>query len=147
MIGVSAGSMFSLDFGNKLKSGMVINNDMLREEQRKFVGEYTLYVCMTGWSLYHDKKCICNCNDSNANDGPMVLGLQRLEEKKLLYFKSGKSPAELRLDFSEGYQLVLSDWEGVNPEADAYTLFGDGQAVTVQMNGKISVEPSKRGHH
>jgi hypothetical protein len=74
----------------------------------------------------------------------MVLGLRRLEEKKLLHFESGKSPAELRLDFSHGYRLVLSDWEGVNPEDDAYTLFGDGLAVAVRMNGEISLHPFKR---
>jgi len=136
--------MFSLDFGNKLEREEVVDNDKLGERRRKFVSEYTLFVRMTGWRLYQDKKCICDCNDSNANDGPMVMGLRRLEGKKLLHFDAGKSPAELRLAFSEDYRLALSAWEGVDPEHEAYTLLGDGQAVTVLMNGKISFQISRR---
>jgi hypothetical protein len=147
MIGPAAGSWFKLDFGKKLERETPINNDKLREEQRKFIGEYTLWVRMTGWRLYLDKKCLCHCNDSNANGGPMDMGLRQLEEKKLLHFEFGKSPAELRLDFSEGYRLVLSDWEGVKPEDDAYTLFGNGQAVTVRMNGDISLQQTKRSRN
>ena len=145
MIGISAGSMFSLDFGDKLKTDFAVNNDKLREDQRHFKGEYSLFVQMTGWRLYQGKNCLCHCNDSNANDGPMVAGLQRLEGQKLLHFESGKSPAELKLIFSDGYRLKLCDWEGVSTEADAYTLFGKGLAVTVRMDGQISVEPSSFG--
>ena len=147
MIGPAAGSWFKLDFGEKLEREVPVSNDKLREEQQQFIGEYTLWVRMTGWRLYLDKKCLCHCNDSNVSGGPMATGLQQIEGKKFLHFESGKSPAELRLDFSEGYRLVLSDWEGVKPEDDAYTLFGDGQAVTVQMNGEISLQPSKRSRN
>jgi hypothetical protein len=147
MIGISGGSMFSLHFGDKLKRDIVVDNEKLREDQRKFHGAYTLLVRMTGWRLYHDKKCLCHCNDSNANDGPMVIGLRRLEGKKLLHFESGKSPAELKLTFSEEYQLTLSDWEGVNPEDEAYTLFGDELAVTVRMAGAVSVQLTKPSRH
>jgi len=145
MIGISAGSMFSLDFGAQVKRDIVIGNDKLRKDQREFVGEYCLFVQMTGWRLYHGSECICHCNDSNKNDGQMVLGLRQLEGKKMLRFKFGNSPAELMIAFSENYRLFLSDWEGVEPDDDAYTLFGDGLAVKVQMNGKVSTQPSKRG--
>jgi hypothetical protein len=143
MIGPSAGSWFALDFGEKLEREAPVDNDKLRAKQQRFIGEYSIWIRMTGWRLYLDKKCLCHCNDSNANDGPMIMGLQQLEGKKLLHFASGKSPAELKLDFSEGYQLVLCDWEGVNPEYEAYTLFGNQQAVTVRMNGEISIQPCK----
>ena len=43
MIGISAGSMFSLDFGVQLKRDIVIGNDKLRKDQREFVGEYCLF--------------------------------------------------------------------------------------------------------
>ena len=143
MIGIVGGSMFTLHFGDKLERETVVANDKLTVGQRKFVGEYTLFVRMTGWKLYQNKEGVCHCNDSNANDGPMVNGLRRLEEKKLLRFESGRSPAKLKLFFSEYYRLILCDWEGVSPEDDAYTLFGDGQAITVRMNGEINLQPSK----
>lgn len=144
MIGISGGSMFTLDFGDKVNKKIVVSNDKLREDQRNFRGEYTLFVRSAGWRLYHDKKCLCHCNDSNANDGPMVMGLRRLEGKKLLHYECGTLPAELALTFAEGYQLVLGDWEGVKPEDPAYALFGDGLCVGVRMDGDVSVQRSKR---
>ena len=146
MVWISAGSRFALDFGAQLKADIIIGNDMLREDQRKFVGEYSLFVTNTGWKLYHGSEVICHCNDSNKNDGPMVLGLSQLEGKKMLRFKFGESHAELMIAFSENYRLFLCDWEGVAADDDAYTLFGEmeGLAVTVQMNGRVSKEPSKR---
>lgn len=145
MVGISAGSMFSLDFGAQLKRNIIIGNDMLRKDQREFVGEHSLFVKHSGWKLYHGSEVICHCNDSNKNDGPMVLGLRQLEGKKMLRFKFGNSPAELMLAFSENYKLFLCDWEGVEPDDDAYILFGEveGLAVTVQMNGGVSKGPSK----
>lgn len=142
MTGISAGSMFSLDFGARLKRGVPIDNDKLRKDQREFVGEYWLFVRMSGWRLYHGTECICHCNDSNKNDGPMVLGLRQLEGKQMLDFKFSNSPAELMITFSEDYRLFLSDWEGTKPYNDAYTLFGDGIAVSVKMNGKMNMEIS-----
>jgi len=140
MIGVSGGSMFSLDFGEKRRREVVVRNDKLRGEQRSFVGEYRLFARMTGWRLYQTEKCLCHCNNSNAKDGPMVMGLRQLEGKRLLHFESGKSPAELMLSFSKDYRLVLSDWEGADPEDEAYTLFGEERAVTVRMNGEIGLQ-------
>jgi hypothetical protein len=146
MIGISAGSMFTLDFGAQLKRGIVIGNDLLRKEQREFCGEYCLFVNMTGWKLYYGSECICHCNDSNKNDGPMVLGLSQLEGKKMLRHKFRNSPAELMIAFSENYRLFLCDWEGSEPDEDAYILFDEdeGISITVKMNGEVSTEPSKR---
>jgi hypothetical protein len=45
--------------------------------------------------------------------------------------------------FSENYRLFLSDWEGVKPESEAYTLSGDGTRITVQMNGQVSSQSSQ----
>jgi hypothetical protein len=146
MVGISAGSMFTLDFGAQRKRKIAIGNDMLRKDQREFVGEYTLFVTHSGWRLYHGAEVICHCNDSNANDGPMVLGLSQLEGKKLLRSKFSNSPAELMLAFSENYRLFLCDWEGVEPDEDAYILFGEmeGLAISVQMDGRVSTGASNR---
>jgi hypothetical protein len=135
---------FSLDFGARVKRDIFTGNDMLRKEQREFIGEYCLFVNMSGWRLFQGSECLCHCNDSNANDGPMVLGLSQLEGKKMLRYKFRNSPAELMIAFSENYLLFLCDWEGSEPNEDAYILFGDGLAITVKMNGKVSMEPSKR---
>jgi len=144
MIGPSAGSMFSLDFGDKQKRKILIKNDKLREEQRNFTGEYRLLAWMTGWHLLHDSKRICDCNDSNENEGAMAMGLRQLEGKKMLRFEFGKSPAELMIAFSKGYHLFLTDWEGTKPEDKGYMIYGDGLTITVRMNGKVSEEPSQR---
>jgi hypothetical protein len=145
MIGISAGSWFSLDFGARLKRDIAIGNETLRENQREFTGEYRLFVQMAAWRLYRGSDCICHCNDLNVIDGPMVLGLRQLEQQKVLNFRFGESSPELTIDFSDEYRLFLSDWEpGIEPDAIAYWFYGDGLAVSVQMNGIVCVQPYQR---
>lgn len=140
MVGMSGGSMFALDFGKRLKRKVPVGNDMLREEQRNFRGEYRLFVQCSGWKLFLEKKCLCHCNDSNANDSPMVAGLRQLEGQTVLRSKTGNTPAELMVAFSGGYKLFLADWEGVEPDSTAYTASGEGEFISVTMNGAVSIE-------
>jgi len=142
MIGPTAGSMFTLDFGQRRKRDVALRNDKLREEQRQFTGQYSLSVKHSGWRIFQAKKCICHCNDSNETGGPMATGLRQLENRILKRFSFEKSPAELMLAFDEQLQLYLCDWEGVSPEDVAYVFFGEGRAVAVKMSGVVSVQVS-----
>lgn len=74
-----AGSMVSLAFGEKLQRKRPLRNPTLSPEQRKFDGEFVLFVKDSAWRvLSENNKVICTSDDNNESGGPMLSGLNQL---------------------------------------------------------------------
>ena len=133
--GEGTGSMVSLDFGRKQRRKTAVRNRHLTRTQREFEGEFDLFIQGCAWRLEEPRKVICSSMSDNANDGPMVAGLERLDEQKVLRVVIDYPGYDLALTFegAEG-ELTLrlfcdqADREG---EADNYSFFSPKMAWAV----------------
>lgn len=120
--------MASLAFGEKIRRSRPLRNPTLSSDQREFDGEFIVFVKGSEWSIFCEEEPICNSNDSNEINGPMLKGLQLLIGKEVIETDIINSMGGLDLFFSNGLRLQLS---GIVPagDFDSYSLFYQGHVV------------------
>jgi len=134
-VGVSAGSMFSLEIGRKLKKTTPTNNSMLKEELRNYSGEYVLFTRSSLWVLRDlaTGKVITHCNDDNSIDGPMQKSLEALEGELITGANFDKNNNNLKIVFDSDTLLSVS---GKYPEdCFGYTLSFPNEIVALDEEG------------
>jgi len=80
--GAGSGSIFTLGIGAKIPRENPLRNPHLSGEQQENDSEYGLMV-YSSWVLKRLDIVVCNSANDNSNDGPLVLGLRKLEGKEI----------------------------------------------------------------
>ncbi len=130
--GELTGSMASLDFGKRVPRPQPLRNRHLTRAQWQFEGEFDLFVEGCAWRLQSERNVLCSSMSDNANDGPMVRGLEELTDRRVETVALDFPGYDLRLGFEDGLELLLfcdqADPEG---EADNYSFFTPQMAWSV----------------
>lgn len=104
--GEGTGNIFTLGFGAKRRREQPLTNRHLRQEERECEAEYILMV-ECSWRLEQRGKIVTTWQEPNGNEGPMVKGLERLREKKVLFIKAWPPMNDLEIRFNDGYRLFI----------------------------------------
>ena len=102
--GAGAGSIFQLSLGAKSLRPESCRNPHLALDVQLYQPSHNIFY-WAAWELYQDGVLVCDSDSDNANDGPMVRGLQRLIGEKITRFDASKKWHEPTVHWSGGYRL------------------------------------------
>jgi len=74
--GKGTGSIFNIKIGEKIPRAKPINNPHLSDDARNYDSKYGIMV-YSSWELTKNGDFVCDSDDSNENDGPMVSHLMQ----------------------------------------------------------------------
>jgi hypothetical protein len=138
--GAGAGSEVHWGLGRKIKRKHPLKNLHLSQDARNYDSEYSIMIWGgSAWRLETNTRYICGAWDSNEEGGPMLVGLQRLLQRKIQEIEVLGSLRDLRIRFSGGITLrtfrVTSDTNFAS-----YSLFCPEATYSIDRDGKIAVE-------
>lgn len=138
--GKGTGSNIALDFGKKILRKTEIKNDYLSEEQRKYVGEFSLYITCS-WRLDSDTGVICGSKEPNQNDGPMIEGIKKITTKNIIDIEILSPAFDLLIQF-EGRLTLRLFCDETDPidEFDNYSLYTPEGIYTISNRSNIIIE-------
>lgn len=105
--GEGTGSNVSINFGEKILLKRPLKNPHLSEEERKYDGEYGLYITCS-WRMDSDMHVVCGSKEPNRNNGAMVKGLKNLLNARVADIIVSKPAFDLVLNFDNKYSLKIS---------------------------------------
>ncbi|MCM8542161.1 MAG: hypothetical protein NE328_17965 [Lentisphaeraceae bacterium] len=138
--GKGTGSIINLKIGKKTPMSKPLTNPHLSEDARNYKSKFGIMV-WSSWELTQGSKVICNSEDSNENDGPMVMGLKNIENQKVEDITTTEHFHELDIYFTGNYKLeVFCDGKDIDEDYDNYTIYLPTESLTVEANYKIKKE-------
>ncbi len=139
--GEGTGSIFSLGFGRKIPLSKPLSNMHLSKDKRENTPEYSIMV-WSSWALQKDGNVICDSDYPNDNDGPIVLGLKKLEGKTIKSIEATEPFLYLNVEFDDGYLMKIKcDGEEMyGDDGDNYTIFTPEVNYTVTTVFKLIKE-------
>lgn len=135
--GPGTGSMVSLHFGKKVPRSNSAGGQ--RHEVEDFKGEYVLFVGFAPWDLEADAKVICDSNDPNHVEGPMVRGLKRLVGATVCAFDLSSPSRDLTISFHNELVLHLVCRQFGASNEDNYSLLTQQCNYTVDHQSAIRI--------
>ncbi|MFN7134335.1 MAG: hypothetical protein ACK4N5_19810 [Myxococcales bacterium] len=129
--GEHTGSMASLDFGRRVPRATPVRNRHLTRAQRQYEGEFDLFIEACAWRLQRERSIVCTSMSDNANDGPLVLGLEELLDRKVVSVSVEYPGYDLTLAFEESLTLLLFCDAAPEDDSDNYSFFAPGMAWAV----------------
>ena len=139
--GEGTGSHVSINFGKKVKMKEELSNKNLSEEERKYDGEIILFLDDCAWRLDSNKEVICSSTDDNRKGAPMLKGLEKLIDQKVISFDLYEPGYDLTLEFTNSLKLKLfCDQTNSFDEADNYFIFIGDFVYTVGTRSKLIIE-------
>ncbi len=122
VVGPSAGSMFSMDFGAKHPRKYPVNNPHLSEDCRIYKAAYRIFVQMAPWLILKNGVLLCDQSMSNKPGGEMQNTFPLLEGLIVQECRLRVFPFKFTVMLADGYKVVIGYWDMkfANPE---YTLF------------------------
>lgn len=139
----AVGSLASLDIGAKVERDQPLpfRNVKLSLEAHKFRGETILYIEDCPWRLDGPDSVIAAWTDSNAPDGPIVTGLNKLVGHTITHAELTRPGLDLALTFDNGLTLRLFP-DQTDPEAgDNYALDRhDASTFIISTRSSIRIE-------
>ncbi|NJL56545.1 hypothetical protein HC928_16270 [bacterium] len=105
----AVGSLASLDVGAKVERDqpMPFRNKGIALEAHKYRGEFVLYIEDCPWRLDGPEAVIATWTDSNAPNGPIVQGLQRLAGQTITRVELTRPGLDLALHLADGHVLRI----------------------------------------
>lgn len=138
--GEGTGSNIALDFGRKILRKTEIKNDYLSEDQRKYRGEFSLYITCS-WRLDSHSGVICGSKEPNQNNGPMIEGLKRIVTKRIIDIDIISPAFDLIIQFDDRLTLrIFCDETDPNDEFDNYSLFTPEYIYTIANRSNLITE-------
>ncbi|WP_308986804.1 hypothetical protein [Thalassobacterium sedimentorum] len=139
--GKGTGSIFSLQFGDRVPRVRALNNPHLTEEEKNFDSDMSIMV-WSSWNLKRQGAIICNSESNNANDGPMVQGLKELIGKKVESIHAEDPTEQIALSFEGGYDLKIfcDGFQTYGSDSENYTLFLPEVSYSATTDGNIERE-------
>jgi hypothetical protein len=121
--GAGTGTHISLDFGDKIPIKKPLTNPHLTEEERNFNGEFSFYITCA-WRIESELEVISGCWEDNAKDGPMLNGLQKIINQKVIAVELSLPALDLKLTFENNFSLqIFCDQTSLEEGYDNYTFF------------------------
>lgn len=139
----AVGSMASLHIGAKvpLDKPLPYPNRSLTPDEHKFRGEYVLYIEDCPWRLESTDAVIALWTQSNAPDGPMVTGLNRLIGTTIDSAQVTLPGMDLAVRFDNGLTLRVFPDQSDPDEGDNYSLsIKDDKTYIIAANSTVYVE-------
>ena len=139
--GSGTGSIFSLNFGNRIPRAEALKNPHLTEEERNFDSEISIMV-WSSWKLEHQGNAICDSGSDNSNDGPLVLGLNQLKGKKIDTIHAETPTDQIGLLFEGGFDLKIfcDGFQTYGGDSENFIIFLPDAIYSVTTNGNIEKE-------
>lgn len=121
--GAGTGTHISLAFGDKVPMKKPLTNPHLTEEERNFDGEFSFYITCV-WRIDSESEVISGCWEDNSEDGPMLRGLQKLVNQRVVAADSSLPALDLKITFENNLSLrVFCDQTSPEEGNDNYTFF------------------------
>jgi hypothetical protein len=121
--GAGTGSNISLAFGEKVPKKRPLKNRSLTDEERNFNGEFSLYITCT-WRIDSELEVACGCREDNSAKGPMLRGLQKLVNQRVISVCLSPPALDLSLTFENNLSLrIFCDQTSLDEDHDNYTFF------------------------
>lgn len=137
--GPGTGSMVSMDFGQRVRRSVPLKNPTLSSSQREFEGEIKIFIQNAQWELLQKGTRICNSDDDNRIDGPIVSGLSRLIGKQVHTADVISHFGDLEIGFGDGFQLKIT-CARIAQDSDCYSLFSPRSIATLNGVGLVEIE-------
>jgi hypothetical protein len=133
--GVGTGSQVSMRLGKQVPMHSPLRNPNLTDDERKFDGEFTVFIENALWTVHEKGRLLCDSDSSNMAGGPMVVGLRRLVGTCVRAIEL-TGVRDLRMQFSDGLILdVVCDGSGSD---DSYTVGVAGErSITADSRGEL----------
>lgn len=120
----AVGSLASLDIGAKVERNqpMPFRNKGMDLEAHRYRGEFVLYIEDCPWRLDGPNAVVASWTDSNAPNGPIVQGLQRLAGQTITRVELTRPGLDLALHLADGHVLRIFPDQAYPDEGDNYAL-------------------------
>jgi hypothetical protein len=138
----AVGSLIGLHLGEKvpLKQPLPFPNTSLTPDEHKYRGEYILYVEDCPWRLESTDSVIALWTDSNAPDGPIIAGMQRLIGHKIEQLEVLRPGLDLVIRFTNGLTLRIFPDQADPDEGDNYALSLVDKTYVVAARSTLYIE-------
>jgi len=137
--GKGSGSRVGIDIGDKVRRRKPIENPYLSIEQQHFRGKFRLSIEDCAWRLNSATEIICASTSDNANEGPLVRGLQRIVGVYIKSVEFSFPTFDLTVNFSNGLTLYLfCDQCNSFDLANNYSLTYLDQMFVIGTNSQLS---------
>ena len=74
----SRGAYIDMQFGDRIPRDRPIQNSTFTEEERNYMGKYSIQIKSAAWRLEKGSEVITGSTDSNDLNGPMLQGLGQI---------------------------------------------------------------------
>jgi hypothetical protein len=111
-------SIIFLHIGEKIKREKNINNNNLPYNIDKYKGEYVIEICCS-WRLQNGGKPITSSSEPNFKNGPLVKGLQKIVDNKILSIEITDDCGDLSIILDNYWLKIFCDNTG-NDDPDYY---------------------------
>lgn len=141
----SVGSLISLHLGEKipLTKPLPYPNPQLTPDEHKLRGEYILYIEDCPWRLDSPDEVVATWTDSNASDGPIVMGMKACIGAQVTHVNIIRPGLDLTLHFSNDLVLRVFPDQSDPEEGDNYSLSLADRTYIVAARSYLYVEDAE----
>jgi hypothetical protein len=121
---VNTGSCVSFQIGRKVLREKPLRNPRISKRERLYKGEFGFYVSCS-WRLDWKGKVLCGGEDDKSEEGPMMLGLREMLNRRVVSVDIEQPSLDLALVF-EGdlvFRIFCDEFEPNEDGLDNYVLF------------------------
>jgi hypothetical protein len=129
-----------LDIGAEVPRENPIRNPNLSERQRKYEGEYRIFV-QCAWRLESSDSVLCGSGDDSAAGGEMVRVVQTILDRRILQAEVQHAALDLTLSLTGGLLLrIFCDQTDLEENNLNYSVSSGTTTVAVGPRGQIEIE-------
>ncbi|MHB1158395.1 MAG: hypothetical protein ACYC26_16345 [Phycisphaerales bacterium] len=138
--GPPCGSHVSMCLGEQILRSRELSNSHLTNDQRKYDGEFAIFIESAAWRLDQGAEVITGSTDPNDNNGPMIQGLARIINTRVKEICLSVPGLDLTLLFDN--ELVLKIFcDQLTEIGDNYSYFDPDSVYAIMCRSRLKIEP------
>lgn len=138
MANVNTGSCVGFDIGQKVLREKPLSNPRISKEERLYRGEFHFYISCS-WRLDWKGKVLCGGEDDKSEEGPMMLGLREMLNRRVVSVELEQPGLDLILGFEDGlvFRIFCDEFEQGEEDLENYVLFLPGGQLVVGVRSNL----------
>lgn len=129
-----------LDLGGEVPRSEPISNPTLSDRQRRFEGEYCVFI-QCAWRIELDDEVVCGSGDDTSPGGPMATAARMMLNRRVVQVDVSGPAFDLTLGFDGGLVLKLfCDQTNVEANDLNYSMTVGRTTASIGPRGRLDVE-------
>lgn len=126
--GGATGSMLYFHIGRQMARDKPLRNPTLTETERKFTGEFSIFIQNAHWEIFRAAESIADCTDDNNPGGRMLSGVDLLIGNEVIDYRYSSDSSNFTVSFLHGFSLVVY-CDDICTDATCYSLIKNDEHV------------------